>query len=105
MSRHRFKLMCRYITFDDLGERTSRQAEDPKLYKISQVFNAFNENIQSAYKPSKQLCIDETLYPFRGRSNLVQYMKSKPTRYGLKYYNICDVKNSYLLKSIFYKGK
>jgi hypothetical protein len=67
--------------------------------------NQFKINIESAYEPSQHLCIDETLYSFRGRCPIRQYMPSKPSKYGLKYNNIVDVENSYMLNSDLYSGK
>ena len=77
---------------------------DLKLHKFSEIFNEFKFNIQNAYEPSKDLCIDETLYSFRGRCQFKQFIPSKPAKYGIKYNSIVDVKNSYMLKCEIYAG-
>ena len=105
MSRNRFKLLCQNITFDDIDDREVRYFSNPKFFKFNHVFDRFNENIFNCYEPGKDLCIDETLYPYRGRCQMRQYMPNKPNKYGLKYFNNVDVDTSYLLKSIFYCGK
>ena len=49
--------------------------------------------------------MDEQLIPFRGRCSFIQYMPSKPAKYGLKLFWICDSETYYPLKSIIYTGK
>jgi hypothetical protein len=71
---------------------------------MSETFEIFRKNIQTAFEPGKQLCIDETLFCFRGRCAHRQYMPAKPAKYGLKYNCIVDVKTSYLLDCRPYLG-
>ena len=82
-----------------------RKLVDPKLHKFSEILNEFKINIHNAYEPSKDLCIDETLYSFRGRCQMKQYMPSKPAKYGLKYNSIVDAKNAYMLNTELYAGE
>ena len=63
MSRERFQLLSRNITFDDLDERVKSSSH--KFYKISEIFNDFKENLPLLI-PSSLLCVDEELYAFRG---------------------------------------
>ena len=43
--------------------------------------------------------------PFRGRCSFLQYMPSKPGKYGLKLFWICDAENAYPLRCLPYLGK
>ena len=65
----------------------------------------FRQNIRSAYTPGAYLCIDETLYSYRGRCSHRQYMLKKPAKYGLKFNNIVCCESAYLLDTIPYLGK
>ncbi|GBP47724.1 PiggyBac transposable element-derived protein 4 [Eumeta japonica] len=47
------------------------------------------------YLPGENLTIDEQLVPFRGRVSFKQYLPSKPDKYGMKIWWICDSKTSY----------
>ncbi|CAF1356678.1 unnamed protein product [Rotaria sordida] len=55
--------------------------------------------------PSENLTIDEQLVPFRGRCSFVQYMPKKPSKYGLKFWVLCDVDSRYVLALELYTGK
>ncbi|XP_011699423.1 PREDICTED: piggyBac transposable element-derived protein 4-like [Wasmannia auropunctata] len=57
------------------------------------------------YKPTANLTIDEQLYPFRGHTKFTQYIPSKPAKYGIKIWWICDAENAYPLHGIIYAGK
>ena len=68
MARHRFQLISRFLTFDDLDTRTNRT--NHKFYKMSEIFNDFKDNL-ALIKPSFLLCVDEELYAFRGILNYI----------------------------------
>jgi hypothetical protein len=61
MARKRFQLISVCLTFDDIESRESRKPICPKFYKINEYFEMFRENIQSAFIPGGELCVDETL--------------------------------------------
>jgi hypothetical protein len=42
---------------------------------------------------------------FKGRFILKQYLPGKPTKWGIKAWDIADSSNGYLLKCDIYKGK
>jgi hypothetical protein len=81
LSRERFQLISRHITFDDLSKykcnvnlifiglislKGSRQErEGKKLHKMGIIFDLFKKNLLLIIL-SYKLCVDETLYSFRG---------------------------------------
>jgi hypothetical protein len=77
MSRERFQLISRHIWFDDFDTRSERQHN--KFHKMEATFNLFKKNL-ALIIPSYFLCIDETLYAFRGICGFRQYIPSKPAR-------------------------
>ena len=89
MSRNRFQLISRYISFDDIDTRKNRS--NNKFHKMEATFKMFKQNL-NLIEPSKFLCVDETLYAFRGLCSFRQYIPSKPARYGIKYWCLVDVK-------------
>ena len=40
--------------------------------------------------PGESVTIDEQLYPYRGQCRYRQFMPSKPAKYGLKFWLLCD---------------
>jgi hypothetical protein len=103
MTREKFQLISAKITFDNVSNRNSR-AHD-KFYKISDIFRIFVNNCRDGLSPGKDLTVDEEFYGFRERCSFRQYMPSKPSRYGIKYFCCVDLETSYLLNLEIYLGK
>jgi hypothetical protein len=61
MARERFQIISVCLTFDDIESREIRKPMCPKFYKINEYFGMFRDNIQSAFIPGAELCVDETL--------------------------------------------
>lgn len=105
MSRQRFKMLSRYLTFDDIETRETRAADDPKFFKCRELTNSVKGKFLSSYIPGVHLSVDENLYPFRGRCAFRQYLPSKPAKYGLKVWQLVDSDSRYLIDFDFYLGK
>lgn len=105
MSRERFEEISRHITFDNVNDREQRRTQDRKYFKARELYNHFRNRISSAIEPGEQLCVDETLYSFRGRCSFRQYMPNKPHKYGLKYWTLVDCRTGYVLDTIPYLGR
>lgn len=103
MSETRFKFLLRMLRFDDLTTRAERIQCD-KLAAIREVFDHFVQKIQSAYSLSEFVTIDEKLEAFRGRCQFRQYIPSKPNKYGLKIFALCDAKTNYTSNLEVYVG-
>ena len=104
MPEYRFRALSRFIRFDDKSTRAIRRAED-KLAPIRQVFDEMNKLFLRYYTPHEYLTVDEQLVPFRGRCSFKQYLPSKPDKYGMKIFWICDASTFYPLKAKPYLGK
>lgn len=104
MSRNRFSNIRRHLRFDDKNTRSARRDRD-KFAPFRDVWETINKNLLKHYIPGKTLTIDEQLVPFRGRVSFLQYIPSKPDKYGMKIFWICDSSNSYPLKGIPYLGQ
>jgi len=104
MSLQRLQQLLRFLRFDNYQTRMERLRDD-KLAAFRDVWNMFAANIKEPYKPSSHLTIDEQLVLTRGRCSFRQYIPSKPGKYGIKIFWICDAKNSYPLKAEIYIGK
>lgn len=59
----------------------------------------------SSYTPGANLTVDEQLYPYRGRTRFTQYIPSKPAKYGIKVWWICNARTSFPLGGQIYTGK
>eukprot|EP00795_Rhopilema_esculentum_P014922 gene14922-6061_t len=68
------------------------QSEEPKrgeqgydrLFKVRHILEHTRENLKKAYKPGRNLSIDEGMIACKGRIGFKQYMPQKPIKYGMK---------------------
>ena len=101
---HRFKFICRLITFGDKETRSDRWKTD-KFPCMRELFEDMNERNARMRHLSPLLAIDETFYPYRGHIGLEQYNPNKPVKYGLVYRSLCDSSIPYTYHSLPYGGK
>lgn len=104
MSYNRFLFLLRCLRFDDSSTRPARKATD-KLAAIRSILDQFVNNCKKNYTVGAFITIDEMLHPFRGRCSFVQYMPSKPAKYGLKVLACCDSKTFYTSNLEVYCGQ
>lgn len=104
MSINRFEEIRRFLRFDNPATRAGRISRD-KLAAVRLLIDGFVKNSQLCYNHSECTTVDEQLYPFRGRCRFIQYMPSKPAKYGLKFWILADGKNYYISNIELYTGK
>ncbi|XP_045454543.1 piggyBac transposable element-derived protein 4-like [Melitaea cinxia] len=100
MPRNRFELILKYIHFSD---NTEADTED-RLCKIRDVLDKFIENYKKMYTPGEDICVDESLIPWRGRLIFRQYIPNKAAKYGIKVFKLCTEKG-YTWNLYVYCGK
>ncbi|KAG6454575.1 piggyBac transposable element-derived protein 4 [Manduca sexta] len=76
---------------------------DP-IYSLRPIVDHLNAKFQGNYIPSQNICIDESLTPWKGK-DLKHYVPSKAARYGIKTFELCESATGYLLSFIIYTGK
>ena len=104
ISLNRFQNILRVLRFDDAAARRSARSPD-KFSPSRNVFEIWNKSLLDAYVPETNLTIDEQLVTFRGRCPFCQYMPTKPGKYGIKIWAICNSTTHYVLKMDVYKGR
>ena len=62
---------------------------------LSLIEYRLNENLSKIWIPEQRLTIDEMMHLFKGKSKHKIYDKSKPTKWGLKYYLAVDSSGSF----------
>jgi hypothetical protein len=62
-------------------------------------------NFQDRYDPHRELSVDEAMVSFKGRLAFKQYMPAKPTKWGIKIWELADSHNGYVLNMQVYTGK
>jgi len=99
-----FCCISRVLRFDDKSDRRARRADD-KLAPIRDFWEHWEEILSKFYNPGTNVTVDEQLVGFRGRCPFKQYIPSKPAKYGIKIWTLCDSASSYCLKAQVYTGK
>jgi len=101
MPRTRFKGLMALLHVVDPA------AENPgdKLRKVQSFVNDFKSKCLSLYQPRQQVAIDERMVKSRHRSGIRQYIRDKPTKWGLKLWVLADSCNGYTIDFNIYIGK
>lgn len=81
------------------------RAKTDKAAPIRYIWTLPNKNLEIAYKPYECITVDKQLFPFRGHTKFTQYIPSKPAKYGIKVFWVCDSVNGYPLQGQLYTGK
>lgn len=76
-----------------------------KAAPIRDIWLMLNSNLKDGFNPYECLTVDEQLFPYRGRTKFTQYIPSKPAKYEIKIFWICDSKTAFPLRGEIYTGK
>lgn len=100
MSRNRFELLLQMIHFskDDDNNKSDR------LHRVQHLLDTLNDNFKKNFIPGQDICVDESMVPFRGRLLFRQYNKQKRHKYGIKLFKLCTLPG-YTFKINIYAGK
>ncbi|GLD67801.1 piggyBac transposable element-derived protein 4-like protein [Lates japonicus] len=104
MSIGRFEDIRRFLRFDDKRTRAYRLETD-HMAAFRYIWDLFLINCRQKFIPSDCVTVDEQLVPFRGRTKFLQYMPSKPAKYGIKIFWVCDARTPYAIDGIVYTGR
>ncbi|KAJ8950128.1 hypothetical protein NQ314_007981 [Rhamnusium bicolor] len=63
-----------------------------RLRKISPLIKKLNQKFEEVLTPGTNVCIDETMVPFRGCLIFKQFLKNKHHKFGIKLYKLCTEK-------------
>ena len=97
----------RYFTILAMLHVVDPRTEDPenKLRKVESFIQDFKNLCQSLYVPQKYVAIDERMVKSRHRSGFRQFIKDKPTKWGIKLWVLADSANGYTIDFNIYIGK
>ena len=101
MPRDRFFQINRYLHVCDEEEKDPND----KLYKIRPLLKLINENYAAKYDMGKEISIDESLIPYKGRLSFRQFIPSKRARFGIKTWVKADASNGYVSQFVVYTGR
>nr|XP_061840556.1 piggyBac transposable element-derived protein 4-like [Nerophis lumbriciformis] len=104
MSEKRFCQINKVLCFDDRPTRPDHYGED-RLAPILDLWRTWSGLLPKMFNPGRDVCVGQQLVSFRGRCSFKQCIPSKPAKYGLKIWALCDVSTSYAWKMRVYTGR
>lgn len=87
MPRNRFELLLQMFLFSINDEANKAD----RLHRVRRLIDMLNNNYRTDYTTSEDLCINESLIPFRGRITFRQYNRQKRHKYGMKEFKLCTM--------------
>lgn len=76
-----------------------------RLFKVRKLLDLFTPLLRKLYRPKQNICIDESMIPFKGRVMFRQYIPSKRTRFGIKAWVLAESDTGYVSEFSIYTGK
>ena len=101
---NRFENIGRHLRFDDKRTRAERLKQD-KLAAFNYIWGLFIQNCKTKFSLGAYTTVDKQLVPFRGQCPFTIYMPSKPAKYGIKIFWLCDASLPYALNAKIYVGR
>lgn len=106
MSRDRFMVILQFFHLVNNDNQLPRgDANYDKAFKIRSIIDYLVPKWQMYFGPDKELSVDESMIPFKGRTSRMQYMPAKPTKWGLKAWGLADAETGYMYNWKLYLGK
>ena len=94
MARRRFEAIGKY--FHSFNRRAIPKNNTDRLIILRPVIDYVRDKCVSIYVPDKNLSLDEGMMKWKGRLNIKVYNPNKPTKYGLKFYFLCESQSGYV---------
>ncbi|GFO16033.1 PiggyBac transposable element-derived protein 4-like [Plakobranchus ocellatus] len=106
MGGQRFTEINQYFHLADSDAQSARaEAGYDPLYKVRPLLDHVRSQCQAVYKPSRKLAVDEGMVGFTGRLGFKQYIKGKPTPWGIKIWCLAESKRDIYSISASTPGK
>ena len=103
MPRDRFLQIYRYLhVSDDLQAVPRGNPNHEPLFKVCALLDLLQMRFRTLYNPGRELSIDESMIPFKGRIYFRQYIPSKRARFGIKAFVMAEAKSGYVCEMQIY---
>ena len=79
--------------------------EEDKLRKVSRFLDFFKRKCKDLYQPFQGVAVDERMVKSKHQSGIRQYIKNKPTKWGIKLWVLADSLNGYTCDFDVYRGR
>ncbi|XP_030206288.1 piggyBac transposable element-derived protein 4-like [Gadus morhua] len=109
MTRDRFRAVLGNIHMSDPAQSEENDAKKgtddyDHLHRVRPLMEMIQINCKSIYQPRQHIAVDERMVGTKARLGIKQYMKAKPTKWGLKFF-VLAAANGYTFDFKLYTGK
>ena len=101
MNFGRYSFIHKYFRIEDFLKDNAID----KIHKVRYFLEYQIERWQRSYYPSRNVCVDETLIPYKGNVSFRVCMPNKPAKEGILMYSFADSDTAYMLKFEVFTGK
>ncbi|XP_075929103.1 uncharacterized protein LOC116950672 [Petromyzon marinus] len=106
MTHTRYSKVSQYLhARNNVGTPARGQRGYDPIYKVRNVVEEVRANFSRHYSPRRELSVDEGMIPFKGRLFFKQHMPAKPTKWGVKVWELCEAQTGYCLNFDIYTGR
>ncbi|XP_070199329.1 piggyBac transposable element-derived protein 4-like [Littorina saxatilis] len=106
MSRNRYEMLTKYFHLNDnTTQRPRGSPEHDKLHKVRPMIDHAKRVFCQHYAPHQNIAVGEAMIKFKGRCSFLQYIPSKPCKWGIKAWALADSESFYLVNFDVYVGK
>ena len=110
MTRDRFRSLMWNIHLsdpdeDEINDQKKGTPEYDKLFRVKPLMDDIRIACQAHYHPRKEVAVDERMVATRAKTGMTQYLKDKPTKWGIKLFVLAESRSGYTLNFNVYKGK
>ena len=106
MSRDHFQMiLSNFHLTDDRNNPPRGHPGHKPLAKLQPMIDMIGPAFKSAYKPGKNISVDEGCCPWKGKLNFRMFNPRKPHKFHVKLFQVSDPMNGYVLHFSIYTGK
>ena len=102
----KFEQILRFLHLaDNSCQRPPGHPEHDRLFKVRRYTTLITNQFETNYTLNQSVTIDEVMIPYKGRLAFKQYIKNKPTKWGIKVFVLSDATNGYISRLQIYTEK
>ena len=105
-SRNRFQCLLKFLHVVDCSKLPPRTSPvyNPAA-RFQPLIDFVNRMFIRYYRPRKEVSVDESLVKTKGKTSMLQYIPSKKSKFGIKFWILAESVTGYILRIIVYRGK
>jgi len=101
MERDRFIALWSFLHLVDQKDESVDKSD--KIYKVRPMLHKMLPLFRKYYSPRQQLSLDEGMIPMKNRLAIKQYIRTKPVRWGIKSFLLCEAKTGVMKGIVKYE--